>query len=168
MGRPRCCRRVSASPLVGRFGPTTEPSPGGEEIVLTLDEYEAIRLADLEGLYHEAAAATMGVSRATFGRIVETAHRKVAQALVHATTLSIQGGPVAVGSVGGPQCQLCLGDLRDGLLDPCAGTGCHQAPCCERKGRDSCPGDSDPEECARIRRRKNCRHLARSTPSTLD
>jgi uncharacterized protein len=61
---------------------------------MTLDDFEALRLADLEGLYQEQGASHMGVSRATFGRIVESAHRKVAEALVHGKTLRIQGGPV--------------------------------------------------------------------------
>jgi predicted DNA-binding protein (UPF0251 family) len=65
-----------------------------EMIGMTLDEFEALRLADLEGLYQEQAAARMGVSRATFGRIVESARRKVAEALVHGKALRIQGGPV--------------------------------------------------------------------------
>ena len=51
------------------------------EVLLTLDEYEAIRLADLEGLYQEQAATRMNVSRQTFGRIVEAARRKVADVL---------------------------------------------------------------------------------------
>jgi predicted DNA-binding protein (UPF0251 family) len=65
-----------------------------ELIGMTLDEFEALRLADLEGLYQEQAAVCMGVSRATFGRIVESAHRKVAEALVHGKALRIRGGPV--------------------------------------------------------------------------
>ena len=52
-------------------------------VVLTLDELEALRLADLEGLYQEAAARQMGVSRQTFGRIVTEARKKSAQALVN-------------------------------------------------------------------------------------
>lgn len=66
-----------------------------EEVELTLDELEALRLADLEGLYQEEAAARMEVSRATFARIVEAARRKVATALVHGNALRIGGGPVA-------------------------------------------------------------------------
>jgi predicted DNA-binding protein (UPF0251 family) len=65
-----------------------------EQVVMTLDEFEAIRLADLEGLYHETAAETMRVSRPTFGRIVEAAHRKIADALVHGKALRMEGGPV--------------------------------------------------------------------------
>ena len=61
---------------------------------MTLDEFEAIRQADLVGLYQEQAAEQMGVSRPTFSRIVESAHRKVADALVHGKALRIEGGPV--------------------------------------------------------------------------
>lgn len=63
-------------------------------VVMTLDEFEALRLADLVGLYQEQAAEEMGVSRPTFSRIVESAHRKVADALVHGKALRIEGGPV--------------------------------------------------------------------------
>jgi len=67
-----------------------------ERVVMTLDEFEALRLSDLEGLYQTDAAARMGVSRATFGRILEAAHNKVAQALVNGKALVIEGGPVRV------------------------------------------------------------------------
>jgi uncharacterized protein len=63
-------------------------------IVLTLDEFEAIRLADLDGLYQDQAAAAMGVSRPTLSRIVESGRRKVADALVHGKAIRIEGGPV--------------------------------------------------------------------------
>jgi predicted DNA-binding protein (UPF0251 family) len=62
--------------------------------VLTLDELEAIRLADLEGLGQEEAARRINVSRPTFGRIVEQARRKVAAALVTARAIGIEGGVV--------------------------------------------------------------------------
>jgi len=67
-----------------------------EEVVLSLDEFEALRLADLDGEYQEEAARRMGVSRPTFSRIVEVAHRKVADALVHGKVLRIEGGHVNV------------------------------------------------------------------------
>lgn len=67
---------------------------GVTPISLTLDEYEAIRLADLEGLYQEEAADLMNTSRQTFARIVESAHRKVAAALVNGLPLLIEGGTV--------------------------------------------------------------------------
>ncbi len=71
--------------------------------MLTLDEFEALRLSDLDGLYQEQAAAKMNVSRATFSRIVDEARRKTADALVHGKALRIEGGPVR--SVGRSCCQ---------------------------------------------------------------
>jgi predicted DNA-binding protein (UPF0251 family)/predicted Fe-Mo cluster-binding NifX family protein len=65
-----------------------------EEVSLALDELEALRLADLTALHHEPAAEQMGVSRATFGRILERARRKVADALINGKALRMEGGPV--------------------------------------------------------------------------
>jgi len=76
------------------FKPAGIPTRLLEEVVMTLDEFEAIRLADLDGLYQEGAAAEMGVSRPTFSRITAEAHRKLADALVHGKALRIEGGPV--------------------------------------------------------------------------
>lgn len=60
-----------------------------EEIRLEADEMESLRLADYEGLYHEQASKKMGVSRPTFGRILESARKKVASALVKGCALQI-------------------------------------------------------------------------------
>jgi predicted DNA-binding protein (UPF0251 family) len=67
-----------------------------EEVTLTVDEFEAIRLTNLEGLYQADAAEKMSVSRQTFGRILESAHKKIADALVHGKALFIKGGPIEV------------------------------------------------------------------------
>lgn len=64
------------------------------EVVMTLDEFEAIRLADQEGLYQEEAARRMGISRTTFGRILDSAHRKVAEVLAGGHCLRLEGGHV--------------------------------------------------------------------------
>jgi uncharacterized protein len=85
---------VAGCPKAALFVPAGRRRCEVEEVVLSLDEFEALRLADLDGAYQEAAAAQMGVSRPTFGRIVESAHRKVADALVHAKALRIEGGAV--------------------------------------------------------------------------
>jgi uncharacterized protein len=61
---------------------------------MTLDELEALRLADFQGLYHEQAAECMGVSRATFGRILVAARGKSARALVEGHMLEISGGDI--------------------------------------------------------------------------
>lgn len=63
--------------------------------MLSLDEYEAVRLADLDGLYQEQAALRMNISRQTFGRIIESAHKKIADVLIHGKALKITGGDVA-------------------------------------------------------------------------
>ena len=65
-----------------------------EQVAVTLDGLEALRLADLEGLYHEEAASRMGVSRATFARVLAAARRTVADALVNGKALEIDGGVV--------------------------------------------------------------------------
>ena len=99
MPRPYCCRRVAGQPAASIFKPIGVPVRLLDEVVMTLDEFEAIRLADLDGLYQESAAAQMGVSRPTFSRITAAAHRKLADAIVHGKALRIEGGPVlAVGS----------------------------------------------------------------------
>ena len=65
-----------------------------EEVNLTLDELEAIRLADLGELYQEDAAKKMNVSRQTFGNIINSAHKKIADALLNAKALKIEGGNI--------------------------------------------------------------------------
>ena len=65
-----------------------------EEVNLTLDELEAIRLADLAELYQEDAAKKMNISRQTFGNIINSAHKKIADALINAKALKIEGGNI--------------------------------------------------------------------------
>ena len=95
MPRPPCTRLVSIQPPSALFKPAGVPARELEELILTLDELEALRLADLEGLYQEDAAARMGISRPTLGRVLAQARRKVAEALVLGRALRIEGGPVA-------------------------------------------------------------------------
>jgi predicted DNA-binding protein (UPF0251 family) len=85
---------VAGSPAASLWKPAGVPLGGLQQVVLALDEFEALRLADLEGQYQEEAAARMGVSRPTLGRILEAARRKVADALVHGHALRIEGGTV--------------------------------------------------------------------------
>ncbi len=90
MSRPKKCRCVNCCPDSSYFKPRGIPFVNLEEVFLNLDELEAIRLADLEGLYHEEAAGKMNVSRATFGRILVAARRKVAEAIVNGKALKIE------------------------------------------------------------------------------
>jgi predicted DNA-binding protein (UPF0251 family)/predicted Fe-Mo cluster-binding NifX family protein len=92
--RPSSCRFVSGSPGAVLFKPAGIPTRSLTEVVMTLDEFEAIRLADLEGLYQEEAARRMGISRTTFGRILDSAHRKVAEVLSGGRCLRLEGGHV--------------------------------------------------------------------------
>jgi len=92
--RPSSCRLVSGTPGAVFFKPAGIPTRELTEIVMSLDEFEAIRLADQEGLYQEDAARRMGVSRTTFGRILESAHRKVAEVLAGGRCLRLEGGHV--------------------------------------------------------------------------
>jgi predicted DNA-binding protein (UPF0251 family) len=94
MPRPKCCRRINWRPNCKIFKPAGIPFVSLEEVVLSMDEFEAIRLADLERLYHEQAAEKMSVSRQTFGRILESARGKVAKVLTEALALRIEGGKV--------------------------------------------------------------------------
>ena len=94
MPRPRNCRRIGCMPQANYFKPRGIPLSALQHIKLTYDELEAIRLADLEGLYQEKAAEKMNISRQTFGRIIESAHKKIADALVNGKALSIEGGTI--------------------------------------------------------------------------
>lgn len=96
MPRPFCDRRIAGQPAAAVFKPAGIPMTDLEDVVMTLDEFEAIRLSDLEKLYHEAAAERMQVSRSTFSRIIDSAHAKIADTLVHGKALRIEGGPVQV------------------------------------------------------------------------
>ena len=89
MGRKKICRRVEGYPHSNYFKPVAIPLRELEEIELTLDEFEAVRLADFEKLYQEDAASKMKISRQTFGRIIESAHRKIADALINGKALKI-------------------------------------------------------------------------------
>ncbi len=96
MPRPHACRRISEPPRFTCFKPRGVPLSALETVRLGLDEFEAVRLADLEGLYQEEAAERMGVSRQTFGNIVTAARRKIADALVNGKALTVEGGNVTM------------------------------------------------------------------------
>jgi len=90
-GRRRC-RRVGQQPAFTSFGPALAGSREPEEAVLSVDEFEAVRLKDLEGLDQNECAAQMEISQPTFHRLVVSARRKVADALTHGKTIKIEGG----------------------------------------------------------------------------
>ena len=97
MPRPLQTRKIAFVPRVTFFKPAGIPRVELEEVALSLDELEAVRLADLNGLYQEQAAPKMDISRSAFARILESARRKIADALVHGKSLKLAGGPVQAG-----------------------------------------------------------------------
>jgi len=92
MPRPFKCRCVGYGPKSNHFKPAGIPLTDIEEINLTIDEFEAVKLADLNGLYQEDAAKKMHISRQTFGNIIENARRKIADVIINAKSLKIEGG----------------------------------------------------------------------------
>ena len=93
MPRPPRCRRICGTPQVDTFCP--DGCGDSEPILLTLDEYEVIRLVDLEQKTHEQCAAQMDISRSTVQEIYESARRKIAACLVHGKPLHITGETTA-------------------------------------------------------------------------
>jgi len=126
MPRPCCRRRISAEPLRPVFRPVGARAAGLPEVVLTLDEFEALRLVDLLGLYQEEAAAQMQVSRPTAGRVLERARRKIADALVHGKILRIEGGVVERSAEIPPECPRCHCPIAPGEKPVASCPHCHR------------------------------------------
>jgi predicted DNA-binding protein (UPF0251 family) len=126
MPRPYKCRRIGWEPAACTFQPAGFPGRELEEVVLSLDELEAARLADLEGLYQEEAAHRMEVSRQTFGNIVAAARRKLADCVVNGKLLRIQGGAVRLAGLRTFACDHCRRhwSLPSGSGRPAACPGC--------------------------------------------
>lgn len=109
MPRPRKWRRVCALPNNARFGPLGTVPEAFPTVNMTIDEYETIRLIDLERLTQEECALRMGIARSTVQGIYDTARRKLSDALVNGKALLIGGGEYI---------------LCDGLLETCG--SCHR------------------------------------------
>ena len=114
MARPLSTRQIQRGLKERAFKPQGVPMADLEQLTLTLDGLEALRLADLEGLYHEAAAEQMGVSRVTFGRVVARARATVAEALVDGKVLIIGGGPAVASGEDAEGCPVHWGGRRRG------------------------------------------------------
>ncbi|MBF4693421.1 DUF134 domain-containing protein [Fusibacter ferrireducens] len=114
MARPRKWRKVCRLPESNEYGPLNVLMDEEFVIMMTVDEYETIRLIDLEGLTQEACAAQMNVARTTVQGIYVEARRKIAESIVNGKTLRIEGGDY----------KLCDGQE----------TGCGRGSCNRRRG----------------------------------
>ena len=99
MVRPLKSRRLGCAPAASYFKPVAIPLCALDEVVLALDELEALRGVDLEGLLQAEVAERMGVSRQTVGNLLARAHRKVADALLNGKALRL----------GAPECAIRAG-----------------------------------------------------------
>lgn len=103
MPRPRKCRRVCALPAHDCFAP-----PGaretGEPVILSVDEYEAIRLIDKEDMSQEQCGEYMQIARTTVQQIYSSARRKIAEALTEGRALHIKGGDYRLCEEGDMRC----------------------------------------------------------------
>ncbi len=109
MARPKRLRHLASAPPVHCFHPADDEHCYMQRdiIILSMDEFESLRLADLECHSQELAAKKMGISRATFGRIIEAGRSKVARALVEGCRLEISGGSFMFGHGRHLQCPRC-------------------------------------------------------------
>lgn len=94
MPRPENEKYVHAPPVFNNFKPAGVGSRFLGKVQLSIDEYEALRLADYEGLSHEEAASEMGTSRSTFTRIIERARKKMTDFMINGKMLIIDGGNI--------------------------------------------------------------------------
>lgn len=92
MPRPQKCKKVCCLPESNMYGPLKESGVEKDIIIMTVEEYETVRLIDLEGLTQEECAEKMKVARATVQKIYNEARSKMAAALVNGNILKIQGG----------------------------------------------------------------------------
>ena len=90
--RPKKTRWIKCLPGERCFRPICKPLNKVKYVCLTLDEFEAVRLADLDGLKQANAAKRLKISRPTFSRIVSSARNKIADGLVNIKAIKIDGG----------------------------------------------------------------------------
>lgn len=110
MPRPSKPRIIGSNPEICNFKPRGILAKKLKVVNLTLDEHEAIRLADYEGLSHEDASVLMNISRPTFSRLVEKARVKIATFLIEGCELTVSGGNVQIQERG---CNMCKEGLPD-------------------------------------------------------
>ena len=88
-GRKKLERNIEKDNTKVCFKPCGVEESSLKKMILDIDEMEAIRLSDFEGLYQQECADRMGISRTTFSRLIESAHKKISDALLHSKAISI-------------------------------------------------------------------------------
>ncbi|KPK96897.1 MAG: hypothetical protein AMJ95_11800 [Omnitrophica WOR_2 bacterium SM23_72] len=94
-GRPKKYRIIHQDPKISQFSPRGRPGRP-DEVNLSMDEFEAIRLADYIGFNQQEAAKSMRISQQTFSRILRKAHKLLANGLISGATIKIQGGSYVI------------------------------------------------------------------------
>jgi predicted DNA-binding protein (UPF0251 family) len=94
-GRPKKYRYIRQDPKISQFSPRGRPGRP-DEIILEMEEYEALRLADYMGLSQQESAKSMHISQQTFSRILTRGRKSIANALVRGASIKIQGGQYVV------------------------------------------------------------------------
>lgn len=137
MPRPRKWRRVCCLPKNAQFGPMGGTGDSEDLVIMQVDEYETIRLIDLEGLTQEECAGRMNVARTTVQGIYDSARKKLADSLVRGKGLLIEGGEYI---------------LCGGLEETCGCGGRHRHRC---GGKRNCENDIESgenlnEDCSNV------------------
>jgi predicted DNA-binding protein (UPF0251 family) len=91
MVRPRLCRKIKFNPSVTYFKPQGIQLRELEEVILHLEEYEAIRLKDFKGLEQNECAKKMNISQPTFNRSIMSARKKISDAIINGKAIKIEG-----------------------------------------------------------------------------
>ncbi|MDY6965190.1 MAG: DUF134 domain-containing protein [Halobacteriota archaeon] len=142
MPRPTKCRRIHFEPEIMYFKPAGIPLTKLGEVILTLEEFESIRLKDLEGMTQDEASKVMDISQPTFHRLLTSARRKVAEALVLGKAIRVDGGNYKM-VMAGERIFRCF-DCENEWGEP-YGTGRpEKCPVCESVNINRSPEDRGP------------------------
>jgi uncharacterized protein len=152
MARPTKWRKIENVPTVPYFIPSDKDLPEVGKNILKLEELEAVRLKDLEGMEQEECAARMEVSRPTFQRILISAREKIADSLINGKSILIEGGNFTL-NICPVKCSSCGREWMESFenLDAikggeyvCADCGSNQVSC-----EQNCKGRICRKSCCR-------------------
>ena len=159
MPRPKRKRKLGYLPENHRFCPDIYCKEGNREVIISLDELESIRLSDFEELEQTEASEKMDISRGTYQRILVSAHKKVADALIHGRAIKVEGGSYTLNDCSA-HCQNCghkwsapCNELFDTENGNCPKCGEKMISCAGKKG-ECCLGERRHKE---IIRKHRCR-----------